>query len=274
MRLTLSVIAADGAIRYALEGENEVFLGWRGAYEPGDRLVVSCDVKEAHLVMQLDECLAESRVLLRGGRFEFPIPFGDAQKSYGTGRAFEGERHMARVRAEDPRGIGAWRNLALNAHDLTPGEGMLAAVPRDAAPVLFPHASTNVEPGNPQFIARNAIDGVVEPGMHGSWPHESWGVAGRADAWLQVDFGEPVIADELRLYLRADFPHDTCWERATVMLSDGAELPLALAKTGARQAFDLGHRVIEWLRLGNLAKRDEDGFPGLSQLEIWGRRAL
>ena len=273
MKLTLSVVAADGAERTAFTGEDEVFLGWRGVYEPGDKLVVTCDADEAHLVMQLDECLAESHVLLRSGRFEFPIPFGDAQKSYGAGRAFEGERHMARVRVEDLREAGVWRNLALNAHDLTPGEGVLAGTPRDTAPVLFPHASTNAEPNNSQFIARNAIDGVISTGNHGSWPHESWGVAGRADAWLQVDFGEPVAADELRLYLRADFPHDTCWERATVVLSDGTELLLTLEKTGACQTFDLGDRAIEWLRLGNLVKRDEDGFPGLSQLEVWGTRA-
>lgn len=273
MKLTLSVVAADGAERTAFTGEDEVFLGWRGAYEPGDMLVVTCDAGEAHLIMQLDECLAESHVLLRGGRFEFPVPFGNAQKSYGAGRAFEGERHMARVRVEDSREAGAWRNLALNAHDLTPGEGVLAGTPRDAAPVLFPHASTNAEPNNPQFIARNAIDGVISTGNHGSWPHESWGVAGRADAWLQVDFGEPVMADELRFYLRADFPHDTCWEQATLTLSDGTELSLTLEKTGARQTFDLGGRTIEWLRLGNLVKRDEDGFPGLSQLEVWGTRA-
>lgn len=273
MKLTLSVVAADGAVKHVSEGVNEVFLGWRGVYEPGDRLVVTSDADEARLVMQLDECLAESHVLLRGGRFEFPIPFDEAQKSYGAGRAFEGERHTARVRVEDAREANAWRNLALNAHDLTPGEGVLAGSDRAAVPVLFPHASTNAEPNNPQFIARNAIDGVIEPGMHGSWPHESWGVAGRADAWLQVDFGESVTADELRLYLRADFPHDTCWEHATVTLSDGTELPLTLEKTGARQMFDLGGRTIEWLRLGNLVKRDEDGFPGLSQLEVWGKRA-
>lgn len=273
MKLTLSVVRADGSARHISAGEDEVTLGWRGTYEPGDRLVVTCDADAAHLAMQLDACLALSHVLLRGGHFEFPIPFGAAQKSYGAGWAFEGERHMAHVRVDDPRAAANWQNLALNAHDLTPGEGVLAGGSRDERPVLFPHANTNVCPGNPQFIARNAIDGVVAPEFHGSWPHESWGVAGRDDAWLKVDFGETVVADELHLYLRADFPHDTCWERATVELSDGTELPLALEKTGACQCFALGGRAIEWLRLGSLIKRAEDGFPGLAQLEVWGHRA-
>ena len=273
MKVSLSVVTADGSVRHASEGVDEVTLSWRGAYELGDRIVLRCSEARTRLVMKLDACLAESHVLLCGGTYEFPIPQGEAQKGYGKGWAFADERHWAFVRVEDSREAGCWRNLALNAHDLTPGEGVLAGGPRDAAPALFPHASTNAEPSNPQFAARNAIDGVSEAQGHGSWPHESWGVAGRADAWLQVDFGEPVVADELRLFLRADFPHDTCWEQATVTLSDGTELALELAKTGARQAFPLGGRTITWLRLHDLVKRDEDGFPGLSQLEVWGHRA-
>lgn len=89
---------------------------------------------------------------------------------------------------------------------------------------------------------------------------------------MQVEFGEPVVADELRLYLRADFPHDTCWEHAHVLLSDGIELVLDLDKTGERQTFDLGGSTIEWLRISRLKKRDEEGFPGLAQIEVWGRR--
>lgn len=263
--LSLSVVAADGLVRHVAEGADEVTLGWRGAYEPGDRLVVTCSEPNAHLVMRLDVCLAESHVLLRGGRFEFPVPADDARCPYGKGWAFSDERHWAYVRVEDPREADAWRCLSLNSHDLKIGSNV--------EPVLFPHASTNVHCDNPQFWARNAIDGVFETCSHGSWPHESWGINGMADAWLRVDFGEPVVADELRLFLRADFPHDTCWRHAVAVLSDGTRVPLDLEKTGSAQRFSLGGRTIEWLRLEGMEKRDEDGFPGLSQLEVWGRRA-
>lgn len=264
--LALSVVAADGTVRHRASDVDEVTLGWRGTYEPGDRLVVTCDEDPALLVVKLDECLAESHVLLRGGRFEFPIPVGAPEEvAYGKGRAFTDERHWAFVRVEDEPERDAWRNLALNSHDLKLAEGGEVR--------LFPHASTNVVCDNPQFFARNAIDGVFETCSHGSWPHESWGINGNPEAWLRVDFGGPVVADELRLYLRADFPHDTWWSSARLELSSGEDLPLALAKTGARQSFDLEGRTVEWVRLHALVRAETEGFPGLSQLQLWGRRA-
>lgn len=263
--LSLSVVSADGTVRHVSRGDDAVTLSWRGAYEPGDRLVVECPENRAHLVMRLDVCLAESRVLLVGGRFEMPVPAAGERCPYGKGWAFSGDRHWAYVRREDPREAASWRNLALNAHDLRLADG--------AAPVLFPHASTNVICDNPQFWARNAIDGIFEAAGHGSWPHESWGINGSPDAWLRVDFGEPIVADELALYLRADFPHDTWWRSARLELSDGHTIDLRLACTGARQSFLLGGRTIQWLRLFRLERAETDGFPGLSQIEVWGCRA-
>lgn len=263
--LTLRVVAADGTERHVSRGEGEVTLSWRGAYEPGDRLVVTCPAERAHLVVRLDVALAESRVLLVGGRLEFAIPAAGERCPYGKGWAFADERHWAYVREEDPREAICWRNLSLNAHDRQLSDG--------SAPVLFPHATTNVICDNPQFWARNAIDGVFEAAGHGSWPHESWGINGNPDAWLRVDFGEPVVAEELRLYLRADFPHDTWWRSARAELSDGTELELSLEGTGARQSFSLGGRTIEWVRISRLVRAEKDGFPGLSQIEVWGTRA-
>lgn len=257
----LSLVRQTGEVIYGDERDDEVTLSWRGQYLPGDKLVVRCNAVPAHLVVKLDASLAESHVLMTQGAFEFPIPLGDLQKAYGKGWAFEDERHYAYVRVEDKREADGWRCLSLNSCD---HEGVSG---------VYPHASSNILMDNPQFIARNAIDGVIEASSHGSWPHESWGVAGRSDAWLKIDFGEPVIADELRLYLRADFPHDTCWESAKLELSDGSTIDLALEKTGERQTFGLGGKRITWAKLKQLVKCDEDGFPGLSQIEVWGRHS-
>lgn len=265
MRIGLSVVSSDGAVRWSGEGEDEVVFGWRGAYDPGDRLLVTAAADAVWLSLQLDSCLAPSLVLLKGGRFTFPVPDAAQQVAYGKGTAFTGERHYARVRVADSRELASWRNLALNAHDLE--------LPEGEEPCLFPHAQTNVPATNPQFYARCAIDGTVVPWRHGSWPHGSWGIGGRSDAALTVSFGAPVLADELRLYLRADFPHDSWWESAVAVLSDGERLALEFGKTGACQRFSLRHRTVSWLRLERFQQAPEPGFPALSQIEVWGRLA-
>lgn len=258
----LSLVRQTGEVVYCAKREDEVTLSWRGQYLPGDKLVIRCDVVPAHLVVKLDASLAESHVLMTQEAFEFPVPLGDAQKAYGKGWAFADERHYANVRIEDEREANGWRCLSLNSCD------------HEGASGVYPHVTSNIPMDNSQFIARNAIDGVIETSSHGSWPHESWGIAGRSDAWLKIDFGEPVIADELRLYLRADFPHDTCWESAQLELSDGSVVDLSLKKTGERQTFDLGGAYVSWVKFKRLVKRAEDGFPGLSQIEVWGKRLV
>ncbi|MGN0070240.1 MAG: hypothetical protein ACI361_00190 [Atopobiaceae bacterium] len=260
--MKLSLIDRRGGVRWSDEAEDEIWLSWRGSYEAEDALVVEADADEAWLWLQLDSCLEPSLALLRGGRFVFEIPLDERQVAYGKDWAFEGKRHWAHARIADRREVAGWRNLALNAHDTESDEGR--------GPALFPHAETNVVCGNPQFWARNAIDGVFDSSRHGSWPHTSWGIAGRADAELTIEFGVPVIADELRLYLRADFPHDSWWKEATVLLSDGTHMTITLEKTGRCQRFDLGGARIEWLRLCELKKGCAEGFPALSQMEVWG----
>lgn len=261
MKLVMSVVALDGTQKWHGEGEDEITLSWRGMYEPGDKIVLETNASQVWMAMSLDVSLAPSIVLLHGGRFEFRVPMDQSQVAYGKGWAFQDERHWAYARVADQREVGAWRNVALNSMDVV----------ADADAVLYPHASTNVVSTNAQFCARNAIDGVFESSRHGSWPHESWGMGGCADAWLRVDFGSVVVADELRLHLRADFPHDTCWDQAVVSLSTGERLAISLQKTGCAQSFDLGGRAIRWLRLESLHMPPEEGFAALSQLEVWGR---
>ena len=266
MKLKLSVRSGTGCVRWTGEAEDEIWLSWRGRYEAGDALVLEAETEGVWLWLQLDICLEPSLVLMAQRRLVFSIPLGERQVAYGKGWAFEGERHWAHARVADAREISSWRNLALNAHD--------APVAAGATVQLFPHAQTNVVCGNPQFWARNAIDGVFDPSRHGSWPHASWGIAGRSDAELTIEFGVPVAADELRLYLRADFPHDSWWKSAVLVLSDGTSRTLVLERTGRCQRFMLGGAKTEWLRLEQLEKGAEEGFAALSQIEVWGTPVL
>lgn len=258
MQLTLSVVDARGTVRARFEGEDFVQLDrYNEPYCAGDTIVLEADQDVAELEVMLDAGLLPSVVLLKGGRFELPVPFDKAARAYAPG-AFGGTHIWGYARAIDARERGAWRNLALNSHDL-----------RDQT-VLFPHAHTNSGATDERFQARNAIDGVTQNCLHGGWPYQSWGTNRREDAWLQVDFGRMVRADELRLLLRADFPHDSWWKQVTITTSDGASSVIDLARTAAPQAFDLGGRHIEWLRLEGLVRGDESPFPALSQLQVWG----
>lgn len=258
---TLSLIAADGTVRGSSTGSGLVMLDTRYAvYEPGDVLVLETDQTGIEVELRLDESLPASVVYLAEPRFEFPIPFDDARDPFGV-QAFSGDCHWGYVRMLDPKERSNWRNLALNAHDY------------EAQTALFPHAVTNSGATNPRFVARNAIDGTFQTIHHGRWPYESWGINGRDDAWLQVDFGRPVHAEEAVLFLRADFPHDSWWDTVTISCSDGFETVVHPVKTGMPQRFSLGEggRDITWIRISDLKRADDPSpWPALSQIMVMG----
>ena len=140
---------------------------------------------------------------------------------------------------------------------------------------FYPFASANVETrGEMVFAAKNAIDGVLANNNHGRWPYTSWGINRDPNAALKLEFGRKVVADEIVLYLRADFPHDAWWERATIHFSDGTDMELKFCKTHAAQRFAFPPKVIEWIAIDSLIKADDPSpFPALTQLEVWGMEA-
>lgn len=77
--------------------------------------------------------------------------------------------------------------------------------------------------------------------------------------------------DEIVFYLRADFPHDSWWEKASVTFSNGRSFSFPLVKSGAAQRFAIEPCIIEWMELHGLVKaEDSSPFPALTQIEIWG----
>ncbi|MNY28289.1 hypothetical protein D3C86_1622570 [compost metagenome] len=88
---------------------------------------------------------------------------------------------------------------------------------------------------------------------------------------MTLVFGRAVLIDQLTFYLRADFPHDAWWEKASVTFSDGESASFSLQKTGAAQSFPVVPRRVEWIRLHDLKKADDPSpFPALTQIEVWG----
>ena len=126
--------------------------------------------------------------------------------------------------------------------------------------------------GESVFSARNAIDGLKENHGHGKWPYTSWGINRDPHAEMKIDFGRTVEVDGIQVFLRADFPHDSYWTRASLHFSDGSSEILNFRKTDKGQLFTIQPRRIEWLTLSELIKNDDDSpFPALTQIEVYGK---
>lgn len=260
--LKLKVLSAQGHT-YATCPEGEaVSLVHTAPYAEGDFIAVECAQPNCYCVVQLEDTLPPALVYVPDRMFSYHIPFGEGRVVFSP-KAFTGGRHLIRARMATPGEIAHRRNLAFNPYDQHGDNG------------FFPHAAANVETrGEAVFAAYNAIDGIYENASHGEWPYQSWGINRDPNAAWTLHFGRPVTVDELRVTLRADFPHDSWWTQGTVAFSDGTEEVLHFEKTAAPQAFAIAPRTVEWLTFRTLCKADDASpFPALTQFEAWGVNA-
>ncbi|QKK32926.1 carbohydrate-binding protein (plasmid) [Rhizobium indicum] len=261
MELTLKIVDADGAVLASSTGRDETFLVYRHSYREGDRVIVEVS-EPGHVFLSLDGAIQPGLVYMKECAYSLAVPFGDKRKPYSP-NAFRGDIHRLSARSTRPGEIIHRRNLALNPWD------------DHANRALFPHARANVETrGEAVFAARNAIDGEKANDDHGFWPYTSWGINRDPQAALTVEFGRPVRIDEIAFYLRADFPHDSWWEKVSVTFSNGKTCCFPLVKSGTAQGFPIEPCIIEWVELHGLIKaEDASPYPALTQIEIWGTEA-
>lgn len=260
--IKLKVLNQTGHTLMTCDADQAVSLVYTGVYQPGDRIALEIDHPGQFCVVQFEDSMAPALVYVVSREINFHIPFGEQAITYSP-KSFKGSRHLIRARLARPDELAVRRNLAFNCYDQHGDTG------------YYPHASANVETrGEAVFAARNAIDGVYENAGHGVWPFQSWGINRDPEAALTLSFGRPVTVDELRLTLRADFPHDSWWTAATVCFSDGSREVLPLQKSGEPQAFAIAPRTVTGLVLCELKKADDPSpFPALSQIEAWGTEA-
>lgn len=246
----------------AAEGKERVMLVYEKQYCQGDRVVFSCDAPGWHELC-LEDTMPVTLVYVRD-RAVFTIPFGDMNRVPYSPRAFEGTQHLLMATLASPAKVASRRNLALNPLDQHGETGM------------WPHAVANVETrGEALFAARNAIDGIYANSNHYPYPYQSWGINRNPEAELKIDFGVDVTLDEIVLTLRADYPHDSHWTRATVEFDDGSREVLKLEKSAEPQHFPIAARTVKSLVLKELIKaEDESPFPALTQIEAWGTLVL
>ena len=252
----------DGMTLLTAPAAGQVSLVYMNAYKPGDRVSLEIGTPGQYVIIQFEDTMAPALVYVVKREINFHIPFGEQAITYSP-KSFAGACHIIRARFATPEEIAARRNLAYNPYDEHGDTG------------FFPHAHANVETrGEAVFAARNAIDGIYENDAHGIWPYQSWGINRDPNAALTLDFGRPVTIDELRLTLRADFPHDAWWTQATVEFDDGSREVLELKKSAAPQCFAIAPRTVKSLKLFELIKaEDPSPFPALTQIEAWGIEA-
>lgn len=255
----VSVIGLDGQTIMSCSGENGVSLIYDSEYIGGEVIRIECKAPEQCCVIQLEDTMAPAMVYIPGGILEYVIPAEPSRQNLSP-RSFVGAKHLIRARIATTQDIAEFRNLAFNPYDSHTSKG------------FYPHAFANVETRNEVvFAASNAIDGMLENTNHGAWPFQSWGINRDPEACLTIDFGRAVLVEELRVTLRADFPHDSWWTMATVSFSDGSSETLKLQKSAKTQSFSVKPRKVEWLRFEKLIKaQDESPFPALTELEVWG----
>ena len=260
--IKLKVLDKAGHTRMTCEAAKAVSLVYTSAYQPGDRIALEILTPGRYCVIQFEDTMPAALVYVEKREINFHIPFGEQAITYSP-KSFTGECHIIRARFATREEIAARRNLAFNPYDEHGDTG------------FYPHASANVETrGEAVFAARNAVDGLYENDAHGVWPYQSWGINRDPNAALTLDFGRPVTLDELRLTLRADFPHDSWWTQATVRFSDGSTEVLNLEKTAVPQTFAISPRTVTSLVLCELKKADDPSpFPALTQIEAWGVEA-
>lgn len=259
IEMKLQIFSAEDALRYQNIGDGRCELVWCGSYEPGDYIrIVSSPGTFAKI--QLDLLLLPAFVYLQDGIFSFEIPFGSAKEPYPP-EAFTGLCHQLSAEAAEPpadRYI-----LSENSLDVR-GKSR-----------VFPHCTASIETrGESVFAARNTIDGLLITSGHGFFPYTSWGEGEDADAHIDIFFGRKILAEEVQIFLRADFPHDNYWQEGLLSFSDGTLLPIKLQKTGICQSFLLPTPLeTEWVRLSDLKKdsTDPSPFPALTQWRVIGK---
>lgn len=232
-------------------------------YQDGDVIAVKTQPK-SYLMVRFDETLKEDLVYLPTGEMNYLVSLSQNAKEARSDLAFSGEKHYLSARRAHRFEVEYYRNLTENTHDQKDENG------------AFPHAHANVETrDDATFFACNAIDGDYANRLHGAYPYQSWGINQQADAALTIEFGRLVEVSRVGFCLRADFPHDSYWEKVTLAFSDGVEEEFALEKTGSVQYFSFAHQVTTSVTFKNLIKAsDESPFPALTQLAIFGTNVL
>ncbi|MBQ8399770.1 MAG: hypothetical protein IJX08_07380, partial [Clostridia bacterium] len=215
-----------------------------------------------YVAVSLNERQGEALLYVPNGTFTFKIP-ADLATSYnvtmrGSGSVtfYRNPTIMVRIPTADE--LAEERNLAVNAYDLN-------ATDTGA----FPHASAATNTSG-TAAPHCAIDGFVSNKSSGAWPYQAWlPAATDKNAALTIDFGREVVANTLKIKMRAS-SNDTHAINAVVTFSDGSTMELNMWDTAEFMTFDLGGKTITKLTIGNFTKAVENGAIAITEVQVIG----
>ncbi|WP_040536546.1 hypothetical protein [Schleiferilactobacillus shenzhenensis] len=245
-------------------GTDSVFVATQKmTFTEGDVIRLHVDQVPGYYVVQFDETLAPTIVYLTVPTWDYTVTLTPNAQDARPEAAFKTARHYLSARRATRAEITSERDWALNPHDQPLVDG------------IFPHAHANVETRNDAtFFAQNAIDGVWASSLHGEYPYMSWGINQDPHAAMTVELGRPVTISRVGVVLRADFPHDSWWQRGVLTFSDGTNEVLTFRKTGEPQYFDIQPHTATAVTFHDLQRADDSSpFPALTSLQLYGRNA-
>ncbi len=268
--LALKIYGQKAGILMSACAPEQVSAVYCAEYQPGDMISLEIGEPERFCVVQFEDTMLPALVFVRQNRIMFPVPVtGRPEPLPYSPKSFKGSCHIIRARFATAEEIAMRRNLAFNPYDHDfYGQGPFG---NGTDTGFFPHATSNIKPTSPGFAPRTAIDGIFENSAHLLWPYQAWSNDRDPGAELTVDFGRSVVIDEIRLTLRADFPHDSWWTSVRVRFSDGSGEEFTLEQSARPQVFKIEPRTVTGLTLCELQKhQDQSLYTALTQLEAWG----
>ncbi len=83
-----------------------------------------------------------------------------------------------------------------------------------------------------------------------------------------------VEVDQIKLFIRADFPHDGYWKKGIIHFSDGSAEKISIKRTKEGQVFKFPKRKITKLKIEFFEAQPENSWCAITELEVWGRESL
>ncbi|MBE5957577.1 MAG: hypothetical protein E7254_01770 [Lachnospiraceae bacterium] len=260
--ITINFNGSNGQ-NYSITDDGLVTLYVNKSYSSGDKVTITLPQGEKYLMFSMNSMMGEQLIYCPNGTFSYTVP--SATNVFpSTWTFYQTNTITARLPLE--KELTSRRNIAKNIYDLDSGTGS------------YPHATAKSAHNNlAEFQERNAIDGFTANTSHGNYPYQSWGPSNNDGyQWMQVDFGHEAYVNEVDIYIRADFPHDTHYISATLEFSNGSQKEVVLKKTKKAQKITFDTVKTSYVKIKDLVPSDSSTslWEGITEFEVYGTEKL